>query len=217
MNARRSCLLAFLGLAALSASAKADSIPYPNAGTINTVTYTFTAASTGDVTAYIVGGFGAGYTNELGLLINGVDTGIQGLNNHTSSVGDSLVLGSAQAGDTLTFVLHNLSLQKDAYSDPSLNAAYDDPSYTGPHTHIYSAPYTATSPLFAGVPAGTYVAFEDQEFPFTDANYNDESFVFGNVREAPSTAVPLPSATWGGLGLLAAVVGVRFTRRKKLA
>ena len=53
-----------------------------------------------------------------------------------------------------------LSLGMDAYSDSSLNLSYDAVGQTE-HNHIYSTPYTATSPVFTGVPAGTYVAFED--------------------------------------------------------
>lgn len=190
-----------LGLApGFAQSTNADAIPYPDGGLYNTTAYTFTAASGGDVIAYIVGGFGAGYSNELGLLINGAPSGAGfGLGNHSSSLGDSFHLGTAAAGDTLTFILHNLSLGMDAYSDPSLNAPYDAPGVAG-HNHIYSTDYTATSPVFPGVPAGTYVAFEDLPFPNSDFNYDDESFVFTNVLIGPPPgSVPEP----GTLGLLA--------------
>ena len=189
--------------------AAADPIPYPGSGSYNPITYTFTAAADGDVIAYIVGGFFAGYENELGLLINGVDTGITGLNNHTSSVGDSLNFGAVSAGDILTFVLRNLSLGMSAYSDPSLNVPYDDASATG-HNHIYSTAYTGTSPFFPGVPVGTYVAFEDLQFPFADFNYDDESFVFSNVR----TSVPEPASLLL-FGLGAAGVAARIRRRAR--
>ena len=184
----------------------ADLIPYPDSGSYNTTTYTFTAASSGDIIAYIVGGFSAGYANEVGLLVNGVQTGAGfGLNNHTSASGDSFNLGFANIGDTLTFILHNLDLGQDAYSDASLNAAYDLLGDTSGHNHVYSTNYTGTSPLFAGVPVGTYVAFEDLQFPGADFNYDDESFVFSNVSSVVSGAVPEP-ATWAlmiaGFGLI---------------
>ena len=98
----------------------ADAIPYPNIGSYNVVTYSFTAAFTGDIVAYFVGGIHADYENKLGLLVNGVDTGIYGLDNHTSSIGDSLDFGSVSAGASLVFVLQNLTLGASAYSDPKL-------------------------------------------------------------------------------------------------
>jgi hypothetical protein len=211
---RRAGIIAVALAIALGAAARpaaADPIPYPNSGTYNSTTYTFTAASSGDVIAYIVGGFSAGFTNELGLLINGVDTGIYGLNNHTSAVGDSLNFGPATAGDTLTFVLKNLSLGTSAYSDPGLNAGYDTPGVTE-HNHVYSTDYTATSPLFPGVPVGTYVAFEDLPFPDSDFNYDDESFVFSNVR----ADVPEPvSLVLFGIGAVGVAARLRRRARSK--
>ena len=52
-----------------------------------------------------------------------VSTGITGLGNHTSVLGDSLDLGSVHAGDVLTFVLNNSTLGATAYSDPTMNVA----------------------------------------------------------------------------------------------
>ena len=60
--------------------------------------------------------------------VNGVPTGIFGLNNKTSAVGDSINLGSVQAGDQITFVMHNiLGLLQGGFlfSDPALNGPYD--------------------------------------------------------------------------------------------
>jgi hypothetical protein len=162
--------------------------------------------------AYFIGGGGAGYTNEMGLLVNGIQSGAGfGLNNHTSAVGDSFDLGPVTAGDSLVFILNNLSLGKMAYSDPSMNVAYDDTGETR-HNHIYSTPYTATSPLFGSVPSGAYVAFEDLPFPGTDFNYNDESFVFSNVGTTTSQ-VPEP----GSLSLLTGMIGpgLAFAMRRR--
>jgi hypothetical protein len=193
----------------------ADAIPYPNSGTYNPITYSFTAATTGDVVAYFIGGSQAGYTNEMGLLVNGVQSPAGfGLNNHASNVGDSFDLGPVTAGDSLVFILNNLSLGQQAYSDPSMNVAYDSPDVTG-HNHIYSTPYTATSPVFGSVPAGAYVAFEDLPFPGSDFNYDDESFVFTNVGTTPST-VPEPSS----LALLAGMIvpgAASVIRRRRAA
>src|SRR5256885_699842 len=119
-------------------TANADSIPYPSMGSYNPTPYSFTATSTGDVVAYLVGGHGAGFSNQLGLRDNGVLTAAgYGLENH-SPYGTAFDLGPVTAGDTLTFVLHNLSLGMDAFSDESLNVAYDSSGVTG-HNHIYSA------------------------------------------------------------------------------
>jgi hypothetical protein len=95
----------------LGNGARADAIPYPNSGTPNTASYSFTAAATGEIIAYLAGG-GASFDLQLGLLVNGVDTGVVGLDNKTSMIGQSLDLGHANAGDALTFVLHNLSLSR---------------------------------------------------------------------------------------------------------
>ncbi len=56
---------------------------------------------------------------------------------------------------------------------------------------MYSTPYTATGPVFAGIPVGTFVSFEDLPFNSSDLNYNDEDFVFTNVAV---TAVPEPTS-----------------------
>lgn len=195
-----SLALLFCGL---GTSARADSIPYPNPGTLNPATYTFTAAFTGAVTAYFAGS-SASFENTLGLQINGVSTGIFGLNNHTSAVGDSLNLGFANAGDVLTFVMHNISPGiGDLYSDPALNGPYD--GRTLGTQHIYSARYTATSPTFGSIPVGVFVGFEDLPFRDSNFNYDDLTFVFTNVVAAETplpAALPLFASGLGALGLL---------------
>jgi hypothetical protein len=186
----------------LGTSARADSIPYPNSGTLNPATYVFTAAETGDVIAYFARS-SASFENTLGLMINGVPTGIFGLNNHTSVVGDSLSLGFAHAGDTLTFIMHNISPGNgDLFSDPTLNGPYDGlPVGT---QHVYATPYTATSPIFDSIPAGVFVSFEDLPFRNSNFNYDDLDFVFTNVVQAETpvpAALPLFASGLGVLGL----------------
>jgi hypothetical protein len=169
--------LTLTGLFAVATSANASLIPYPTAGVENPVVYTFTAAATGDVTAYFYGSTAA-YTNSLSMLVNGVDTGVTGLNNHTSAYGLALVLGTVNAGDVLVFRLNNISPGGIGpwYSDPTLNS--------DGLNHVYSTDFGGDS----FIPAGTFVSFEDLPNG-GDFNYNDEDFVFTNV----ATSVPEPT------------------------
>jgi hypothetical protein len=182
-------------------SASADAIPYPTAGTANPVTYTFTAATTGDISAYYLGST-AGYTEYLGLLINGHDSGVTGLRNHgalpaETVVGQQLDFGPVTAGDTLTFYTYVYDTQQSWYSNMALN--------TDGINHVYSTSYTGPD-----APAGTYVAFEDLTGG-GDLNYHDETFVFTNVASAPSIPEPANMALLGaGLGL----VGFMARRRR---
>lgn len=210
--------------------AHADVIPYPNAGTLNPTIYSFTATTSGNITAYFAGS-DAGFYSTIGMLVNGVSTGITGLNNHTSAVGDSLVLGSVNVGDLIVFQLFVRSTDNGStpvgtiFSDPSRNGPYDTLSGTPQtgHQHIYSTPYTRTSnisgppaniPLSANIPVGTYVAFEDIYIPgnvtsFPDYDYNDETFIFANIstRTAPDSVSSLSI-----LGI--SVVGLALLRRR---
>jgi hypothetical protein len=199
--------------AAFAADVRADIIPYPTVGVVNPVTYTFTAASSGDIKAYFVGGASAFFENQLGLLVNGVDTGIYGLDNHTSVVGQVLDFGPVKAGDKLVFAMKDVAngpVGKIAYSDPSLNGPYDAPGAA--INHIYSTPYTATSPTFDSIPPGTYVGFEDlQGAAGSDLGYEDEQFVFTNVAAA---GTPEP-ATLSMLGMgIVGMCGYAWRKRK---
>ncbi len=187
---------------------KADAIPYGGSGE-NATTYTFTAAATGNVTAYFAGSQ-AGFTNDLGLLVNGVDTNVYGLNNHASAIGAS-IQWAVTAGDHLTFVMRNLLPLPglgNLYSNPALNGPYD--GGVG-HNHIYSTAYTATTPLIGAIPIGTYVGFEDLPAYWPpDWNYTDETFVFTNVA---TTVAPLPSTAWVGLALFVGLGIFQLSRR----
>lgn len=190
-------------------SARADAIPYPAVGTTNTAVYTFTAAANGDITAYFAGST-AGFDLRIGLMVNGtlINTGLA-LDDHTSAIGQSFDFGPVKAGDTLTFVLHNLSLDLNAFSDPSLNVGYDLNGNVG-HQHVYSTPYTQ-NPIIDSIPAGTYIAFEDQQFPNSNFNYFDETFVVSNTL----VNVPGPIAGAGVPGLVAACAGLWGLARRR--
>ena len=209
MNLSRSFAAAVVSFAVLSCSATSGSaqagIPYPTPGTQNPVTYSFIVPATGNVIAYY-GGLRGGYTNVLGLEVNGVDTGITGLNSQTSSQGDSLDFGSFLAGSVLNFYINVLSTGDKFYTDTSRNADGVN--------HVYAVTFTG-GPVNGGsynFPAGTYVAFEDLKTG-GDFNYQDLDFVFTNAK-AVGVAAPGPIAG-AGLPVLIGVAGLWFARRRK--
>ncbi|HWI85748.1 MAG TPA: PEPxxWA-CTERM sorting domain-containing protein [Sphingomonas sp.] len=160
----------------------------------------FYASTSGDVVAYFVGST-ASYDERLGLLINGVDTGLLGLQNHSSVYGDQLNFGHADLGDELTFYILVDTTGDTFYTDVTLNAdAFE---------HIKFEAF----PGFGSVPAGTLVQFEDI-YGGGDQNFHDEVFVFTNLTDIKPD-VPEP-ATWammvGGFGLVGSAM-----RRKRTA
>lgn len=155
-------------------TAFADDIPYPYPHTPNTAIYTFTAATTGAVTAYFAGST-ANYDEKVGMLVNGVSTGVIGLDDHSSALGRKIDFGAVNAGDTLTFVLYVSTTGAVWYSNSSRNVDRAN--------HVYSANATAGQ-VYKNSPAGTYVAFEDLPAKSSDFNYHDDTFIFENVAIA---------------------------------
>lgn len=191
--------VATIALASISAMASAAPATYTDIGTQNVVTYNFTAAHTGDLVAYFAGA-DALYTNTISLLVNGVDTKLSGLDNHTAGYGNSLNFGSVKAGDSLVFRLNVLTTASAWFSDAAQNIDGAN--------HVFSSNYAGDSVI----PTGTYVGFEDWSAnKGSDLDYNDLKFVFTNVAVQ---AVPEPE-TYGmllaGLGL------VGFAARRKRA
>jgi hypothetical protein len=187
-------------------SAQAGGIPYPDPTTINPVIYTFTATSTGDVTAVFYGlNGGASYIDSIGMT-DGGSTPTYGLPNHSSSVGESFDLGSVTAGDVLTFVLNVDTMginNLQSYvlsSNPSLNPTVLPVTPPGGHPYVgdnqvYATDFTGDQTLNQ---AGVYLGWEDG----TGYTYTDKEVVLTNVS---FTATPLPAALplfAGGLGLM---------------
>jgi PEP-CTERM motif len=180
-------------------SAQAAVIPYPTPGVENPNLYSFIATG-GNVTAYFAGS-SAGFTNLLGLRVNGVDSGINGLNNQTSAIGDSLSFGAVAAGSSLVFYI-DTSAGDRFFSNRALNSDGVN--------HVYSVAYDGIG-LPPIIPLGTFVAFEDLRGG-GDLNYNDHTFVFTNV----TNAVPEPS-TWAMMILGFVGLGWTWSRRSRAA
>ncbi|MCG2839687.1 PEPxxWA-CTERM sorting domain-containing protein [Sandaracinobacter sp. RS1-74] len=183
-----------------AATAAQAALPqYPNPGTFNEADYSFTALATGDIVAYFAG-HTAGYTNWLRLEVNGVDTGLEGLNNQVTALGTSFNFGSVNAGDKLVFKIRVVNTGEYFYSQRSLNP--------DGLTHIYSADYAGGD---WGIPAGVYVGFEDL-LGGGDRDYDDLRFVFTNVGGGEVGGVPEPT-TWAMLIAGFGLVGVAARRR----
>lgn len=183
---------------ALSTATKAD-VVYPNPGIENPTTYTFTATSSGALTAYFYGS-GASFSESLGLLVNGQDRGTA-LDNHSSAYGQSHNFGTVSIGDTLVFYIDVKTTGHTYYSDIKMNSDGVN--------HVYSTAFKGDGT----VPKGTYVGFEDlslHQTCWTDNNYTDEQFVF------TVAAVPEPS-TWAMMILGFAGVGFLTYRRRNSA
>jgi hypothetical protein len=170
-------------------------------------TYTYTAATSGDEIGYFYGST-AGFTNMIGLWVNGSQLGSFALNNHTSQFGDWFDFGHVNAGDTLVFALRVVNDGYTVSSDPSMNSDGIN--------HAYTTSFAGETRSDVMIPGGTFVAFEDLRAPNSDLNYNDEDVVFSNVAASAvdPTATPEPaSILLLGTGLVATAFGIK--RRKR--
>jgi hypothetical protein len=164
-----------------------------------------TATGTGPITAYFYGS-SAGYGSVIGLWVNGVAQGIYGLQDNSTAPGTSLVLGSANAGDTLVFELQ-VSTSNSLGPPPYSYSLYTDPTlnYLGEEHAVSSA--FAGGPY--GIPAGILVGFEDiQPLASSDRDFNDHMFVFTGV----TNSTPDGGMTFMLLGI--GLSGLAALRRK---
>jgi len=176
----------------------AGPIPYQTPGMI-APEQAFQATASGDVTAYFYGST-ASFSERVGLLVNGVQQGSWGLENHSSSFGQAFNLGTVTAGDTLVFALMVADTGYTLYSDARLNPDGIN--------HVYSTSFPGAVSNGVAIPAGTFVGFEDSLESFSDLNYNDETFVFTTTTPEGS------SLLLTGLGILAGGFGA--WRRKSI-
>ncbi|WP_353063338.1 PEP-CTERM sorting domain-containing protein [Tunturibacter psychrotolerans] len=205
----RLTILTFASLLALGSSPLlADPIPYANVGQL-APDHTFTATATGSVSAYF---YSSDASNDDKIILWDKTSGAMtapSLDNHSSAVGSSVSL-SVKAGDSLIFILDDVTtgqyFSSVDYFGVASPANYNDDGYN----HAYSTPYSGG---VSGIPAGTYIGMEDlgvtglKPLSGSDLDYNDDNFVFTNVAAAPT---PEPSTfILFGTGLVAAASALR--------
>jgi PEP-CTERM motif len=207
-------ILAVGSLAAASTPSFADDlIPYGSVGSIAPAS-TLTATATGTVMGYFAGSdAGDNDTIELWDKTQNTFSGFL-LPNHSSTVGVPTTFLSVNAGDTLVFILDNVSAGQ--FEDSVDNGGSPTTWSTDGYNHAYTTPYTGT-PGISGLPAGltgTFVGMEDLAVtglkPITgsDLDYNDDTFVFTDIGTAAPTPEPSTFALLG-TGLLGAAGALR--------
>jgi hypothetical protein len=204
-------LASLLAVGSLSAaSSRAATIPYQNVGQLAPAS-NFTATATGEVTAYFAGS-SAGDNDTIALW--DVSAGTMSsfiLPNHSSTVnGIGIDMLSVNAGDTLVFILDNVS---EGQFEDSLNNNGTPTTWSNDgYNHAYATSYTGG---ISGLPnsligVGTYVGMEDLSYAVSDLDYNDDTFVFTNVGVSDPTPTPEPSSiALLGTGLLGAAGALR--------
>jgi len=204
-------------LAAGSSPLLADDIPYASVGQLAPAN-ALTASATGTVVGYFAGSSaGDNDTIELWDKTQNTFSGFV-LPNHSSTVGDPTTFLSVNAGDTLVFILDNVSTGQN--EDSVNNNGTPTTWSTDGYNHAYTTAYTAGS--IAGLPAGltgTYVGMEDLAVtgldPLTgsDLDYNDDTFVFTDIDPASPTPEPASFVLFGtGLLGAAGVIRRKFAR-----
>ena len=186
----------------LTGIADASPIPYPDAGEINQQTYTLVATQSGTINVWFAGKGTAVNDDVLTALVNGIPTGIVGLDNQTSQIGQYLNLGHVDAGETIVFEMQDLSSGRNWFTD---NEKKSDRT-----NHAYMTTFAGGLVGASVVPAGWYIGFEDVSGCGSDWNYQDLQFY---ASTGSVGAVPEPS-TWAMMVLGFAGVGFMAYRRK---
>jgi hypothetical protein len=111
------------------------------------------ATQSGDINVWFAGRGTAGNDDVLTAIVNGIPTGIVGLDNQTSKIGQYLNLGHVDAGDTIVFEMQDLSSGKNWFTD---NAKNSDST-----NHAYMTTFAGGLVGTSVVPVGQYIGFED--------------------------------------------------------
>jgi hypothetical protein len=198
----------FAATAALSAGpfttgAIAGTIPYSDPGTVNMQSYSLVATQTGDISVWFAGKGTAQHDDTLTAIVNGVATGIIGLDNQSSSIGQFLDLGHVNIGDSIVFEMIDKTSGANWFTDNSQN-------FDGVN-HAYMASFAGGMVGSSLVPQSLYFGFEDVPSCSSDLNYLDLQFY---VSTATISAVPEPS-TWAMMILGFAGVGFMACRLKQ--
>lgn len=197
-------------LALASIPLLADPIPYANVGQL-APDQLFTATGNGIVTTYF---YSSSAGNDDKIILWDKTSGTRtapSLNNHSSAVGSSVSL-SVKAGDSLVFVLDDVTtgqyFSSVDYFGVASPADYNDDGYN----HAYSTPYSGG---VSGLPAGIYVGTEDlgvtnlKPLTGSDLDYNDDNFVVTNVTATPASTPEPSTIILFGTGLVAAASALR--------
>ncbi|MBB5344480.1 PEP-CTERM sorting domain-containing protein [Tunturibacter empetritectus] len=188
----------------------ADPIPYANVGQL-APDHSFTATGNGIVTAYFYSS-SAGNDDKIILWDKTSNTRTApSLDNHNSAIGSSISL-SVKAGDSLIFVLDDVTTGQDFSSVDYFGvvspANYNDDGYN----HAYSTPYSGG---VSGIPAGIYLGMEDlgviglKPLTGSDLDYNDDNFVVTNATATPASTPEPSTIILFGTGLVAAAGALR--------
>ena len=202
------CLSA-LTLGVLVTPAFADPVPYANTGHV-APNPSLPIKATGNQLDLFYYGESAGDTDYIVVydVTAGTNSG-QILNNTTSTIGEEFTF-TTNPGDTLEFELVNVTTNTDYWSTPSDNPDNEN--------HVYITSFSTADGTADGIPAGTFVGFEDLFIGAnsdhvctgsknkSDCDYNDDEFVFVSTTVGaapePNSLALLGTSILGAAGVL---------------